>query len=305
MNRSVSTYKLAIVIPVYKIKYFKAMLESIASQTNQEFNVYIGNDCSTPAFEKIIADFPQLNISYKRFSENMGKRDLVGQWERCVEMSGNEPWIWMFSDDDIMDANCVEAFYTKINTKCEESNLFKFQSAVINDAGKIIESAREIPHMISGFDLILMKIRGEIKTYVTDYVFSRKVYEDCRGFNNFPLAWGADDTSWVKFAGEHGIEMISSGTVYWRTSGENISNVEYSGKKQKVFALLMYSEWNIRNFKNHPSVNKLKAELQAFFFDQLRQYKISLSPIFHLKVFLRARKIWDITPRSYFSMILR
>src|SRR5688500_4733213 len=102
MNMINTEANLAIVIPVYKIEFFRPMLESIASQTNQNFNVYICNDCSTTVFAEIIGDFPQLKICYKRFSENLGRQDLVAQWTRCIDMTNNEPWIWMFSDDDIM-----------------------------------------------------------------------------------------------------------------------------------------------------------------------------------------------------------
>ena len=45
----------------------------------------------------------------------MGKKDLIAQWERCIQLSNDEPWIWVFSDDDIADSGCVDAFYSIID----------------------------------------------------------------------------------------------------------------------------------------------------------------------------------------------
>jgi glycosyltransferase involved in cell wall biosynthesis len=305
MKGGLMTAKLAIVIPVYKIDYFEYTLASIASQTVGGFNVYIGNDCSTFQFEDLIRNYPQLNISYKRFEDNLGKNNLVKQWERCIAMSNNEPWVWLFSDDDVMAPTCVENFYKKLETTKQWFNVYKFKTAVINDAGIIIEPAKELPEVISGFDLISKKIRGDIKTYVTDYIFSRFVYDNLNGFENFPLAWGADDATWVKFAAEKGIQTIPGDGVCWRTSSQNISNIAYEGKKNKVLALLMYSKWNIKNFSDHPFVKVLTKELRTFFFDQLYQYQIPFSPIFHIRVFLKARQLWTFSLWSYFRLIIR
>ena len=38
--------ELAVVIPYYKIDYFEETLISLKNQTNRNFNIYVGNDCS-------------------------------------------------------------------------------------------------------------------------------------------------------------------------------------------------------------------------------------------------------------------
>ena len=52
MNKS-----LAIVIPAYKIDYFKATLDSLSVQTRKDFTVYIGDDCSPSDFKQLIDDY--------------------------------------------------------------------------------------------------------------------------------------------------------------------------------------------------------------------------------------------------------
>ena len=82
---------LAIVIPYYKIEFFRETLHSLASQTNKDFSVYIGNDNSPNNPEKIIAEFNKtLPIYYKKFDKNLGQKSLSQHWDRCISLTKNE-----------------------------------------------------------------------------------------------------------------------------------------------------------------------------------------------------------------------
>ena len=108
---------LAIVIPAYKSTFLAAALDSIAAQTCQDFTLYIGDDCSPNNLEEIVDKYrDKINIVYKRFDTNLGGKDLVAQWERCIDTTQGEEWLWLFSDDDVMEKNCVEEFYKTINS---------------------------------------------------------------------------------------------------------------------------------------------------------------------------------------------
>lgn len=107
--------KLAIVIPAYKVDFFETVLFSLAQQTCKDFTVYIGEDCSRDDFKSLIEQYSkQLDIVYRRFEVNFGGHDLVAQWNRCIQLTQNEPWLWLFSDDDIMGPRCVEYFFNTI-----------------------------------------------------------------------------------------------------------------------------------------------------------------------------------------------
>src|SRR5690606_24685830 len=98
--------------PAYKADFFEATLISIAAQTDKRFVLYIGDDASNDDVAGIVARFrPEISIVYHRFGENVGGRDLVAHWERCIGLTAGEEWVWLFSDDDTMDAGCVAAFY--------------------------------------------------------------------------------------------------------------------------------------------------------------------------------------------------
>ena len=97
--------KLAIIIPAYKARFFREVLDSIVRQSNRDFTVYIGDDASPDDLESIVSDYKdKLDIFYFRFEQNWGGRDLVAHWERCIELS-DEPLVWLFSDDDLRAGN--------------------------------------------------------------------------------------------------------------------------------------------------------------------------------------------------------
>ena len=99
---------LAIVIPAYKSTFLAAALDSIAAQTCKDFILYIGDDCSPNNLGEIVDGYrDKINLVYKRFDTNLGGKDLVAQWERCIDMTQGEDWLWLFSDDDVMEKNCV------------------------------------------------------------------------------------------------------------------------------------------------------------------------------------------------------
>jgi len=218
-----SKKKLAIIIPAYKATFLEDALNSIAEQSCQDFTVYIGDDCSPNDLYLIVSKFEsEIDIIYKRFEENLGGKDLVAQWERCVDMSKDEEWVWLFSDDDIMDVNCVELFYQKIDKS--DTQLLHFNVKQIDDKGTIIKHLPEYPQIISAKQYLDMKIKGYIYSFVVEFIFSRKIFEKNGRFENFDLAWGTDFITWLKLSeANNGIASIDGAYVNWRISKENIS----------------------------------------------------------------------------------
>ena len=130
--------KLAIVIPAYKATFLAAALDSIAAQTCQDFTLYIGDDCSPHQLGEIVERYRnKINLVYKRFDTNLGGKDLVAQWERCIDMSQDEEWIWLFSDDDVMEPQCVEEFYKTIMDN-PQTGLVHFDICRLDDATAIV-----------------------------------------------------------------------------------------------------------------------------------------------------------------------
>lgn len=198
-------------------------MDSLAAQTCKDFTVYVGDDCSPSDFGSLIEEYKnRLDIRYTKFDTNLGGKDLVAQWTRCIELTEGEPWLWLFSDDDVMGEKCVECFY---NTLRKNSNydLHHFNVSIINEDGAVVKRASQYPEVLSCSDFFKRRMVGPLDSYVVEYVFRRDTYNKTGGFQNFDMAWGADTATWVKFSRDKGIYTISGAEVFWRSSNVNIS----------------------------------------------------------------------------------
>ncbi|TLV03713.1 glycosyltransferase family 2 protein [Dyadobacter luticola] len=236
---------LAIIIPAYKAAFLREAVESIARQTCKDFTLYVGDDASKDDLEAIIEPYKKdINIVFKRFENNVGGKDLVGQWERCLEMLGNEEWIWLFSDDDVMDENCVELFYEHIE-KHPRHNLLHFDFQTINEKGENLYKVRPFPKMSSSVELFDNILNHRVFSTVVEYIFRREVFEKVNGFQRFDLAWASDNATWMKIGLYGGIHTIDGALVKWRASGQNISSISDSESivNRKVNATIAYFNW--------------------------------------------------------------
>lgn len=239
------TNSLAIIIPAYKSTFLAAALDSIAAQTCKDFTVYIGDDHSPNHLEKIVEMYKdKMQLVYKKFDTNVGGKDLVAQWKRCVEMAHDEKWLWLFSDDDVMEPRCVEEFYQTVkehpNVGLVHFNLLKLE----NSTGKLYDLPK-FPEYCPAKMYLDEKVRGHFISMVVEFVTRRDVYEKTGGFQNFNMAWGSDFCSWVKFShAAGGIWTCPTAKVHWRESNENISP-DTSNKTvyRKMNSVIKYVKW--------------------------------------------------------------
>lgn len=216
---------LAVVIPAYKLDFLDRALESVNAQTSRDFHVYIGDDASPHDLRPVVEKWKErgLPVTYRRFPDNLGGTDLVGQWSRCVAMTEGEPWIWLFSDDDMMEPDCVEKFIARINSDKNRHDIYHFDVTVIDSCDAILKNAPSYPAVIRPAEYFRRKMNAEIESFVVENVFSRAVYEAVGGFKRFPLAWGSDVATWMAMMQNKGMATIKGPRVLWRSSDQNIT----------------------------------------------------------------------------------
>lgn len=236
---------LAIVIPAYKSTFLAAALDSIAAQTCQDFTLYIGDDCSPHNLVEIVDRYrDKINLVYKRFDTNLGGKDLVAQWERCIDMTQGEDWLWLFSDDDVMEKNCVEEFYKTIKEK-PKAGLIHFNVNRLDNATSKISPLPKFPDFCSSKFYLDEKLKGHLISFVVEFVVRRDVFFDNGRFQNFDMAWGSDFISWVKFSdAAGGIVTSDHAKVLWRKSNENISPDKSNPVLvRKIHSLISNAKW--------------------------------------------------------------
>lgn len=239
---------LAIVIPAYKAMFFDKTLASLARQTDKRFNVYIGDDFSPFDLPRIIKKYEdKLTIYYERFPNNIGAKNLVFQWKRCVELTKQEKWLCLFSDDDIMDERCVENFYETVKKKEDAFDVYRFNTVTINKDDEVIIQSVAGPEIESAEQMAFHLLNGQRGNSMPDHIFSRNVYNKCGGFVFTEYAQGADWASSILFAQDKGICIIPDAKVHWRYSGTNISSTA-SGNSFMIKGHLQFLEWALKHF---------------------------------------------------------
>ena len=236
---------LAIVIPFFKIDFFEETLSSLANQTNKNFKVYIGNDGS-PDDPTILINNYLIDVDkvYHNFSPNIGKEDLTQQWARCIELINDEDWIMILGDDDVLDANTVEAFYKHCELFNDKTDVIRFSSQIISEDSKLVSKIYSHPVWEKAEDSYFKKFIGLSRSSLSEYIFSKEVYKS-KGFQSYPLAWYSDDRAWFDFSEGKKIYSINEATVYVRKSSVNISgrrdnlNEKELAKKQFLNYLLI------------------------------------------------------------------
>jgi glycosyltransferase involved in cell wall biosynthesis len=236
MNRS--DHLLTIVVPAWKPDFLAAALESIAGQTDRRFSVVIFDDAGPIEVRNIAQKYP--SFSYVRFEQNLGGRDLVGHWNRCLSMV-KTPWIWLFSDDDVMSELCVAGFYEALD-QAPEAKLFQLSVKQVDESLSHLCESQAVMHE-TVLEFIAARFRSAKVSCVPDHIFNWHELSSLeQGFVNFPLAWNSDDATWVVLATKHGIYGIQKGEVLWRQSRQNIS-ASQKNSVVKLEADVLYLNW--------------------------------------------------------------
>lgn len=237
---------LAIIIPAYKDTYLRETLDSLVSQTINDFVVYIGDDCSPYNLKSIVNEYEcKLNIVYVRFDNNLGGKSLVAQWNRCVAMS-KEKYIWLFSDDDLLPPDAVERFWNFEESHKEIFDICRLPLELVDRNGNTTMKLEDYPRYMCSEDYLKKRLSCEILSSASEYIFTREIYNKC-GFVEFPLAWCSDDASWAQMAKEKGLYTIEGLPVQFRMSGDNISSCD-DNYSAKYYANLSFIEWINEHF---------------------------------------------------------
>ncbi|MCL2650903.1 MAG: glycosyltransferase [Candidatus Azobacteroides sp.] len=233
---------IAIVIPVYKGAFLEETIDSIMNQTDQDFHLYIGDDASDDDIESIIKSYGIVpNLTYLRFPENVGYNSPSLHWNRCLDMIHGESWVWLFSDDDLMDPLCIENFKKTLLIN-PDAKLFKYNSSKFVEDQIVKENV--FPIQMTTIDFLNIKLNYTSESYAVEYIFHNSLIERTGKFSVFPLSWCSDDLFWIRASLYSQIVTIPDAIVYWRSSNKNISGRQDTVEtcRMKMDACILFVE---------------------------------------------------------------
>ena len=237
-------HRLAVIIPAYKPDFLAQSLKCLARQTDQRFSLYVFDDASPADIQGIARSaLGTRQFIFKRFENNLGGVSLPRHWDRCVAAT-QEPWIWLFSDDDLMDDNCVAAFHKFLDTAEASADILRFDGWLVDADDKIIgphtfESDRE-----TWLEYAYGHLMGWRRLFMQQLVFRRSAFERMGGFLDLPLATASDDAALIALARQKPVRQIPGGKAFWRYSDKNITpDRSLKKRKEKFRATILFVWW--------------------------------------------------------------
>ena len=297
---------LTIIIPYYKISFFKETLQSLERQTCKNFKLFIGNDASPENPENLIKETLKTTaFNYKEYTENFGSQNLVKQWERCIQDCGITEWFQILGDDDVISENFVKEFYNNIEViDSERSNVIKYSQRWIDESGKPFKEYSVQPKLLSALENWKEKyIKGQ-RSSLSEHIFRKSAYEKVK-FRHFPLAWGTDDLAVFEISGTAPVSFISDAKVEVRISSQSISGSGelYLEKQRHAISFETYfiNKYHQQLPKEFIS-DKINQQINFAFHHRYSDLKLNLVKYYwHLGEFKKLAKL----PFIYFNLILK
>ena len=297
---------LTIIIPYYKISFFKETLQSLERQTCKNSKLFIGNDASPENPENLIKETLKTTaFNYKEYTENFGSQNLVKQWERCIQDCGITEWFQILGDDDVISENFVKEFYNNIEViDSERSNVIKYSQRWIDESGKPFKEYSVQPKLLSALENWKEKyIKGQ-RSSLSEHIFRKSAYEKVK-FRHFPLAWGTDDLAVFEISGTAPVYFISDAKVEVRISSQSISGSGelYLEKQRHAISFETYfiNKYHQQLPKEFIS-DKINQQINFAFHHRYSDLKLNLVKYYwHLGEFKKLAKL----PFIYFNLILK
>ena len=232
-------------IPVYNGEPFlRKCLDSVISQSYSHIEIIIVDDHSSDSSKKIIEQYHQKDERIKLFSneKNLG---LVGNWNRCVELSSGE-WIKFVFQDDYLANDCVEkmvnasssddsllvckrTFILPENADDVTKNYYRKKVVTFEKLGIPDKTTYLSPERISRFacENICLNFIGE----PTSIMFKKKSV-DVLGLFNIHLAQLCDFEFALRIGSNYGVTYIPEKLTFFRihdssTTSSNLSKIDF------------------------------------------------------------------------------
>ena len=234
----------SITIPAYKARFLDEAIKSVISQTYQDWQLVIVDDCSPEDLKGIVEPYlADSRVEYYRNEKNCGAVDVVDNWNICLSHCTGDYVICMGDDDRLLPC-CLEELSKTID-KYPELNVYHLQTEIIDESGKVIETLEERPEQEDVLSLMTKRWEGR-KQYIGDFCYSRKHLNAFGGYFPLPYAWGSDDITLFRAALPSGIANVSRTGFQYRENQYSISLSHNDA--EKVATVLLQREWYQKAF---------------------------------------------------------
>ena len=283
-----SKVKYSFVLPAYKARFFREALDSILAQTYTDFELIIVNDASPEDLDSIVNSYDDPLIRYYVNEENIGGKDLVAQWNHCLEYAKGE-YIILASDDDVYFPQYLEKMDALVQ-KYPYVNVFRPRIQVIDTTGRICRVYGVVNELIGALEFVYNLHKDIIGSAIGYYVFKKNELDSIGGFVNYPKAWGSDDAT-VMLMARNGLVFCQDVLFSFRNSSEQISmTYDYETVKAKLEARKKYHTF----LKKYLDIIVVKNDYERYYKEAIQN---------NLNFLLETGTRWTIDNASFVTQI--
>lgn len=231
----------SIAIPAYKGAFLRQAINSVLSQTYDNFELIIVNDCSPEPIGEIVGGYHDDRIRYYVNEQNIGKQDPVANWNRCLNYAKGE-FFALLCDDDLYDPTFLE---TLLGLAALYPNVDVFRSGVklINGDNEVVDFFPSSPTWESAELYLWHIVSGVRRQTISEFLYRKRRLDELHGYVAFPKAWCADFVSVICFASQGGIVSTTERLSSFRMSGENLSTEGHRNVIEKIVAHTLFTDW--------------------------------------------------------------
>ena len=170
--------KYSIILPVRNGgEYVKDCINTILSQTLQDFNLLVLDNCSTDGTSEWLAS---LNIEKIIIFPADKPLTIEENWGRIKDISKNE-FITLIGHDDLLYPDFLENIDNLIK-EFPAAGLYHTQFHFIDAKGKIIRNCKQMPAFFSFNELLGGFLTQSVDSMGTGYVMKAKDWDTLPGF---------------------------------------------------------------------------------------------------------------------------
>ncbi len=230
----------SVVLPAYKSQFLGEAIDSILSQSFTDFELIIVNDASPQPVDSVVARYDDSRIKYYVNEKNIGRENLVANWNHCLQYASGE-FIVLASDDDLYHPDFLKTLVS-LARKYPAVDVFHCRVGVINENGDPIFWSPSIAEYETDIDFIYQRSVNRRTQLISDFLLRKAALDAISGFCQYPKAWYSDEMTLYRLSLGKGVVCSRDTLFYWRSSDQNISSTVTDIDPKTDATLLYYKD---------------------------------------------------------------
>ena len=237
--------KFSIILPVRNGgEYVKECVNSILTQTLNDFNLIVLDNCSSDGTLQWIQ-----SLNDKRIIIYSSDKPLTIEenWGRIVAIEKNE-YMTLIGHDDMLTPDYLSLMNDLVN-KYPDASLYHTHFSFIDSKGRKIRKCKTMQERENGPQFLQTILQNKIDIIGTGFMMRSKDYDDVGGIPPYPNLLYSDFELWINLTAKSYKATASEEGFYFRQH-QSTTSVSPDTKMQQAFERFIF---NLENLKKKSS----------------------------------------------------